>query len=196
MIRIGITGGIGMGKSSASEFLARDGIPVADSDGIARELVAPGQAALGEIVAAFGGGMLRADGTLDRSRLGELVFRDSGARSCLESILHPRIRAQWQGRLAAWGASGARAGAVVIPLLYETSVEERFDTVVCVACSGATQRERLHRRGWSDGEVDRRNAAQWAVGEKMRRARFVIWTEPPLVEVGEQWRLIRGTLGI
>ncbi len=131
MIRLGLTGGIGMGKSTAAELLAKHGAKISDSDVIARELAEPGQ-----------------------------PFGDDEARRTLEDILHPRIRATWLGNLDRWAGEGVALGVAVIPLLYETGSEAAFDRIVCVACSPETQRERLRQRDWSDEEIDRRIAAQ------------------------------------
>ena len=177
MIRLGLTGGIGMGKSTAAELLAKRGAKVCDSDALARELVAPGQPALAEIVEAFGGGMLLGDGLLDRAKVGELVFNDSTAREKLEGILHPRIRKVWQTRLENWSVARERLAVAVIPLLFETEAESSFDKIACVACSLELQCERLRARGWSDGEIDSRIAAQMPVDEKIKRADYVIWTD-------------------
>jgi dephospho-CoA kinase len=187
MIRLGLTGGIGMGKSTAAELLAKRGAKVCDSDALARELVAPGQPALAEIVEAFGGVVLLGDDSLDRAKVGELVFNDSTAREKLEGILHPRIRKVWQARLEDWSVAGERLAVAVIPLLFETQAESSFDKIACVACSPELQRERLRDRGWSDGEIDSRIAAQMAVDEKMRRADHVIWTDGPIEAHAAQW---------
>ena len=110
MIRLGLTGGIGMGKSTAAELLAKHGAKISDSDMIARELAEPGQPALQAIAEAFGNEVLRADGSLDRGRVAKLVFGDDAARRALEDILHPRIRATWLGNLDRWAGEGvARA---------------------------------------------------------------------------------------
>lgn len=185
-----------MGKSALASTVASGGVPVVDTDLIAREIVEPGQPALGEIAAAFGSTMLRPDGSLERGKLASVVFADPVARATLEGILHPRIRSRWESWLADLDRGGRSAAVVVIPLLFETGAESRFDAVVCVACSGETQRTRLRARGWTDAEIDRRNAAQMPVAEKMRRARFVVWTEPPLRETERQWACIARTLGI
>ena len=187
MIRLGLTGGIGMGKSTAAELLAKRGAKVSDSDVLARELVEPGQSALAEIVEAFGGGVLREDGSLDRAKVGELVFGDSAAREKLEGILHPRIREAWQARLDGWAAAGERLAVAVIPLLFETQAETSFDRIVCVACSPELQRERLRERGWNEGEIDSRLAAQMAVDEKMKRSDHVIWTDGTIEAHAAQW---------
>ena len=187
MIRLGLTGGIGMGKSTAAELLAKHGAKISDSDVIARELAEPGQPALQAIAKAFGNEVLRADGSLDRGRVAELVFGDDAARRTLEDILHPRIRATWLGNLDRWAREGVALGVAVIPLLYETGSEAAFDRIVCVACSPATQRERLRQRDWSDEEIDRRIAAQMSAEEKMKRADHVVWTDGPVSAHADQW---------
>ena len=176
-----------MGKSTAAELLAKRGAKVSDSDVLARELVEPGQAALAEIVEAFGRGVLRGDGSLDRAKVGELVFGDLTAREKLEAILHPRIREAWQARLDDWAAAGERLAVAVIPLLFETQAEASFERIVCVACSPEVQRERLQSRGWGDGEIERRLAAQMEIGEKMKRSDHVVWTDGPIEAQAAQW---------
>ena len=187
MIRLGLTGGIGMGKSTAAELLAKRGAKISDSDDIARELVEPGRPALQAIAEALGNEVLRADGSLDRGRVAKLVFGDDEARRTLEDILHPRIRATWLGNLDRWAGEGAALGVAVIPLLYETGSEAAFDKIVCVACSPEAQRERLRQRDWSDEEIDRRIAAQMSAEEKMKRADHVVWTDGPVSAHADQW---------
>ena len=111
MLLIGLTGGIGMGKSTVAEYLSRTGELVVDTDVLARELVAPGQPALAEIVRNFGEKVLAADGSLDRTTLAEVVFKDEVHRKTLEAILHPRIRASWKnwaGELFRTGRASSR----------------------------------------------------------------------------------------
>ncbi len=187
MIRLGLTGGIGMGKSTAAELLAKLGAKVCDSDALARELVAPGQPALAEIVEAFGSGVLVRDGSLDRAKVGKLVFGDSAAREKLEGILHPRIRKVWQARLEHWSVAGERLAVAVIPLLFETQAESSFDKIACVACSPELQRERLRAREWSDDQISNRISAQMTVGEKIKRADHVIWTDGTIEAHAAQW---------
>jgi len=177
MLRMGITGGVGMGKSTCASLLRDQGVPVIDTDDLARELVQPGQLALVEIQDEFGDGMLTESGELNRTALASVVFGDPAARRRLEAILHPRIQRAWLEQLAMFAAQGHPLAAVVIPLLYETAVEPQFDAVVCVACSEVEQAARLAARNWSAAEADRRQAAQLAVPQKMQRADFVIWTE-------------------
>lgn len=193
MILIGLTGGIGMGKSTAAELLRKRGLPVVDSDLIARELVAPGQPALAEIAAQFGQDLIGADGALRRDVLARRVFADDAQRRKLEAILHPRIRQTWQARARQWCAEGRRRGVAVVPLLYEVGVDNEFDRIVCVACSAATQRERLRPRGWTDQDIAQRQQAQWPVEKKMALADFVVWSEGGLdVLVAQLDRVLAG----
>jgi len=196
VLLLGLTGGIGMGKSTASVILARLGTAVVDTDELAREMVAPDQPALVEIRATFGDGVFRPDGSLDRSRMAEVVFGNADARKQLEGILHPRIRAAWAQRVGDWKSGGVGCGVVVIPLLFETGVEAQFDAVVCVACSAGTQRRRLLERGWTEEHLERRLSAQMPVESKMQKARFVIWTETTVEVHAAQWRVVLETLGV
>jgi dephospho-CoA kinase len=174
---LGLTGGVGMGKSAAATFFCERGLPVVDTDILARDLVEPGQPALAEIERAFGPEIINPDGQLRRDRLAARVFADTNGRQQLEAILHPRIRSAWKQRVDAWRAEGQSRAVVVIPLLFETNAESEFDSTICVACSAATQRERLAQRGWSEDEITRRIAAQLPTDQKIARSDFVIWTE-------------------
>ena len=173
----GLTGGVGMGKSTADGLLRERGVDVVDTDLLARALVEPGQPALAEIQAAFGGDMVDAQGRLRRDALARRVFGDAAERKELESILHPRIRVLWERQVETWRAEGRPRAVVVIPLLYETAAAALFDAVICVACSAATQRPRLRARGWDDGQISQRINAQWPVEKKMELANYVVWTE-------------------
>jgi len=173
----GLTGGIGMGKSTSAAILARRGVSVIDTDVIAREIVEPGEPALAEIVAVFGADLLDAQGKLRRSSLAETVFSSPEKLKQLEAILHPRIREKWLARVEEWRREERNAGVVVIPLLFETDAQSHFDVVVCTACSAATQRERLRERGWNQQQIEQRHAAQWPVEKKIAASHYVVWTE-------------------
>lgn len=175
-----------MGKSTVAGWLAADGMCVADTDVIARAVVTPGSPALSEIRLRLGREFILPDGNLDRSAMAARVFSDVAARRELEAILHPRIREVWQAQVANWQVAGVALAVIVIPLLYETGAEAELDRVVCVACSAPTQRVRLGARGWSDREIELRNAAQLPVGEKLRRANHVIWSEGDLTATRAQ----------
>ena len=173
----GLTGGVGMGKSTAAGFFLQSGTRVVDTDELARQLVQPGQPALAEIARVFGKNFLTPAGTLKRDELARLVFADAAARQQLEAILHPRIRQGWQSQLELWRKENCPLAIVVIPLLFETLAEIHFDKIICVACSPAAQRERLAARGWTPEQIRQRIAAQLPVEQKLARSHFVIWSE-------------------
>jgi dephospho-CoA kinase len=171
------TGGVGMGKSAAEQFLCSWGVSVVDTDLLAHRIVEPGQPALSEIQHAFGNEFVGPDGQLRRKQLAGVVFSNPKQREKLESILHPRIRQLWKRQIDLWRAEQKPVAVVVIPLLFETGAESEVDVTVCVACSAATQRERLRSRGWTAEQIDQRIAAQWPIQKKMDKAEYVIWTE-------------------
>jgi len=177
MIVIGLTGGVGMGKSTAANFFAGRGLAVIDTDELARELVEPGQPALAEIRKVFGESVTDAQGRLRRDAMAKAVFADSSKREQLEGILHPRIREEWLARVERCRSEGRAAAVVVIPLLFETDAEKQFTHIVRVACSSATQRARLAQRGWSEDQIEQRIVAQWPIEKKIAAAHFVIWSE-------------------
>jgi len=176
---IGLTGGVGMGKSTAARLLAKRGLPVVDSDDLAREVVAPGQPALEEIAEIFGAEFI-VDGKLDRQRMAGEVFGDDAARARLEAIIHPRVRELWQGRIEQWRANEVPVGVAVIPLLFEVGAETEMDTVVCLACTANTQRDRLRARGWDAAQISARIGAQMDIARKMELADHVLWNEGTL----------------
>ena len=143
MFRVGLTGGIASGKTAVANLFATHGVPVIDTDVIAREVVEPGQPALATVVDAFGTGVLAADGRLDRPRLRERIFGDAEARRRLEAILHPAIRAEMERQSR---AAGGPYQVLVIPLLVEGGRRDHIDRVLVVDVPEATQIERLVRR--------------------------------------------------
>ncbi|MEU1232789.1 dephospho-CoA kinase [Micromonospora aurantiaca] len=159
MLKVGLTGGIGSGKSAVASRLATLGAVIVDSDRIAREIVAPGTDGLAEVVAAFSEKVLDADGALDRAALGALVFGDEAARRTLEGITHPRVRARSAELVAA-----APADAIVVndvPLLAEVGLAPTYHLVVVVQTAVPTRMARLTRdRGMAPAEAQRRIAAQ------------------------------------
>ena len=188
---LGLTGGVGMGKSASADLLRSRAIPVVDTDDLARQVVEPGQPALAEVIKAFGPGILGPDGRLLREELARRVFADPAARKRLEEILHPPIRALWRAQVEAWRAERRPLAVVVIPLLFETSAEAELDATVCVACTLPTQNERLRARGWSPKDIEQRIRAQWPIEVKMARADYVIWTEAGLdVHAAQLGRLL------
>jgi dephospho-CoA kinase len=182
----GLTGGVGMGKSTAASWLHDRGLPVVDTDLLARRIVEPGQPALDEIRQAFGAQVVDPENRLRRSELARIVFTDTVARQKLESITHPRIRELWRQQVELWQLERRPVAIVVIPLLFETGAERELDATICVACSGATRRRRLLERGWNADQIQQRVAAQWPVERKIARADFVVWTDCPLPIVAGQ----------
>ena len=176
----GLTGGVGMGKSTAARFFSKAGARIVDTDELARRLVQPGEPALDEIQAEFGKAIIALDGQLRRDELAKIVFADATKRRKLEAILHPRIRECWLDQIVNWRGEGRPLAVVVIPLLFETRAESHFDKIICVACSTATQRERLLARGWTPEQIGQRVAVQMPVEQKIARADFVIWTDGTL----------------
>jgi dephospho-CoA kinase len=177
---LGLTGGIGMGKSTSARFLRERGVPVVDTDELARQIVEPGQPALAEVLAAFGPQIAGPDGHLRRDELARRVFADPAARQRLEAILHPRIRALWRTQVETWRTEGRPLAVVVIPLLFETGADAELDRTICVACSAATQHQRLQARGWPPEQIEQRLQAQWSAEAKMARADCLVWTEAGL----------------
>ena len=158
MLRIGLTGGIGSGKSTVADLFAARGVPVIDADVIARELVAPGQPALAEIVASFGTDCIDAEGRLDRARLRARVFDDAAQRERLEAILHPRIHAVMAERAAAQSTAYV---LLVIPLLFESGQRDLVDRVLVVDVPVELQRARVSARDHlTDVQIDAIFAAQ------------------------------------
>ncbi|MGK5442536.1 dephospho-CoA kinase [Micromonospora sp. URMC 105] len=174
MLMVGLTGGIGSGKSAVSAWLAERGAVIIDADRVAREVVAPGTEGLADIVATFGDRVLDAGGALDRAALGAVVFADETARRRLEAITHPRVRAR-----TAELAAAAPPDAVVVndvPLLVEVGLAPTYHLVVVVQTAVTTRLERLERdRGMPRAEAERRIAAQ-ADDARRRAAADVVLT--------------------
>ena len=192
-MRIGLTGGIGSGKSTVAALLAGCGAVVVDTDAISRALTASGGAALPALAAAFGADILCADGALDRTRMRERAFTDPAAKARLEAILHPMIGAE-----TARQAVSAGAGPVVfdVPLLAESAHwRARVDRVLVIDCLEATQVERVQRRsGWSEDTVRKVIALQTPRARRRAIADAVIFNDtltPDLLaaEVRALWAL-------
>ncbi len=172
---IGLTGGIAAGKSSVARFFIDKGIPVLDADQLARDAVLPGSAALEQIVLCFGHGVVAHDGTLDRKKLGELIFSDSEKRHQLESILHPEIRKLSGERIARAAADGHKRLIYMAPLLIEAGALDRVDDLWVVTVRPEVQLERLMRRdGISREQAQRMVESQMPLAEKERYGSVVI----------------------
>lgn len=181
-LQIGITGGIACGKSEVGRVAREMGIAVLDTDDVAREVVKPGGEAYEAVVARFGRGMVRPDGSIDRKALGERVFADPSEREALNRIVHPPVRRRWR----AWRdemRAAHRPSAVIIPLLFEVGAERDWDAVICVAAPGANVIARLREQGWNEEQARRRMAAQMDLAEKKKRSDYVIENAGSLAEL-------------
>ncbi len=193
---VGLTGGVGTGKSSVARLLAELGAVVIDADAIVHELQAPGSPLLVEMVEAFGPGILDAEGNLDRARLGELVFRDEGLRARLNALVHPRVALEMARRLEEARSAGMPLVVLDIPLLFETrGAGGGLEAVVVVYAPEETQIQRLMARdGFDRAEAERRVRAQLPIEEKRRRADHVIDNSGSRANTERQVRALWGTL--
>lgn len=185
MMRLGLTGGIGSGKSTVARMLAERGAVVVDADQIARELVEPGGAALAELVTEFGPRILQADGSLSRGELAALAFSDPRATERLNAIMHPLIGAEARRRI-----NDEPQAAVVVydmPLLVETGQADLVDMVVVVDVPEAVQLDRAVRlRGLDEADVQRRMTVQASREDRLARADVVIDNSGSLPQTHEQ----------
>jgi dephospho-CoA kinase len=194
LYRVGLTGGIGAGKSEVSRRLAAHGAVVIDADAIAREVVEPGTPGLAEVVAAFGPEVLLPDGTLDRPRLGDIVFADPDLRTRLNSIVHPLVGARMREL-----EESAGAGSIVVhdvPLIAENNLAGGYDLVVVVDVPPRLQLDRLVRhRGLTREQARARMAAQASRDQRLGIAGIVVDNSGSLAEldrqVGELWAELR-----
>lgn len=192
MLRVGVTGGIGSGKTALTDWLTEKGITVVDADLAARVVVAPGQPALAEIIAAFGDEYLLPDGQLNRAALRKLVFEDAGKRKALEAMTHSRIREELIRQLTA-----ADSAYVVLssPLLLESGQSELIDVSVVVDAPEATQIARtMERDGNDQALVEGIMAAQLDRETRKSRADIVIDNSASLTELHEQATILHQTL--
>ncbi|MFC7306503.1 dephospho-CoA kinase [Streptomyces monticola] len=189
MLKVGLTGGIGSGKSEVSRLLDSYGAVVVDADRIAREVVEPGTPGLAAVVEAFGEEILAPDGTLDRPRLGSIVFADPDRLAVLNGIVHPLVGA----RSAELEAAAGQDAVVVhdVPLLAENSLAPLYDLVIVVDAAPATQLDRLVRlRGMTEEDARARMAAQATREKRLEIADIVIDNDGPLDALAPQVRAV------
>ncbi len=197
MLKVGLTGGIGSGKSEVSTRLARHGAVVIDADKIAREVVEPGTDGLREIVEAFGETVLHPDGTLNREKLGSIVFADADRLKVLNGIVHPKV-----GARADELQTSAPEDAVVVydvPLLAENDLAPLYDVVIVVDAADEVRLDRLTRnRGMSVNDAKARIAAQATREDRLKLADIVIANEGPLddldARVADVWHELRSRM--
>jgi dephospho-CoA kinase len=197
MLKIALTGGIATGKSYVLAGFRRLGVPCLDADELAHGVMAAGAEATALIAARFGAEVIAADSSVDRTKLGPIVFADSSARRDLEAIVHPAVYRAIAAGLRGFELVGDGPFAVVdVPLLYETGAEKNFDRVIVTTCAPETQLARLRERGLTEDAARQRLAAQWQSDRKTSRADFVLTTDGTREEtdrqVGEIYRTLTG----
>jgi dephospho-CoA kinase len=186
MLKVALTGGIATGKSYVLDQFRRRGVPCLDSDEFAHGVMVAGSEATGAIVERFGN-VLASDGSVDRQKLGPIVFADAAARRDLEAIVHPAVYRAIAAGLRAFERIGDSDLAVVdVPLLYETRHAGEFNRVIVTVCSPELQRARLGKRGLTAEAIDQRLAAQLPAAEKAARADFVVRTDGSFEETEAQ----------
>ena len=178
---IGLTGGIGCGKSEAAQYLKTLGAAHVDADEISRELTRPGGAALPEIRRVFGDAAFNADGTLDRASLGRLVFCNEPARRALEGIIHPLVQREMLTRMDAAAQAGAAVVILDVPLLFETGMDALCDETWALYLERERQVSRVVTRdGLSREEAEARVDSQMPAAERNARATHAIDTDQPI----------------
>ncbi|GIN22101.1 dephospho-CoA kinase [Siminovitchia fordii] len=194
---IGLTGGIASGKSTVSKLLEKRGFAIVDADVAARKVVEPGEKAYKDIVEAFGSSILLTDGTLDRAKLGSIVFQNDDERKKLNAIVHPAVRKKmndWQEEAI---KAGKRTIILDIPLLYESGLTHLVEKTIVVYVNECTQLKRLiERNNFTEEEAKSRIASQIPLKEKMEKADAVIdnngsveETETQLEQLIEKWKM-------
>lgn len=172
---LGLTGGIASGKSEVTRILNQKGIPVVDADQVAREVVIPGSQGLSQVVKAFGPTILNPDGSLDRTKLGKLVFSNTSQLKQLETILHPLIQARVKKLRHQLEEKQVSVAFYDVPLLFEKSLQAQFDGVLVVWCQPAQQLKRLMLRdGLSESQAQSRLDLQLPIDQKKSRSDWVI----------------------
>ncbi|EAC4172677.1 dephospho-CoA kinase [Listeria monocytogenes] len=184
---IGLTGSVATGKSTVSNLIQQAGIPLVDADIAARKVVEPGTEGLKEIVAYFGEEILLADGTLDRAKLGEIIFKDKEKREKLNEITHPRVKDYMLEARERFFRAGEELVFFDIPLLFESHLESLVDQIVVVWTTPETELKRLmERNNLTKEDALRRIESQMGIDEKARKADFVIDNNESLEKTQKQ----------
>ena len=186
MMKIALTGGIATGKSYVLGLFRRRGVPCLDADELAHGVISAGTEATTAIAARFGAEFLASDGSVDRKKLGPVVFADPAARRELEAIVHPAVHRAIAAGMRGFELLGDPLAIVDVPLLYETGAEKGFDRVIVTACTPERQLTRLLERGLTADAARHRLDAQWPTERKTARADFVITTDGTFEETEKQ----------
>ncbi len=186
MLKLGLTGGIGSGKSTVAAMLRELGFPVLEADLVARQMMEPGHPEHDEILREFGTGIADAQGKIDRAKLAAIVFADPAKLAKLNGIIHPGVEKAILQQFAEWQKNGSEAGFVEAALLIEAGIAEKLDGLVVAFCTPEQQLERLKARGIGDIEAKQRIAAQMPVEDKLARATEAIDCSGTLEETRAQ----------
>jgi dephospho-CoA kinase len=187
MLRVGLTGGIASGKSTVAARMTGLGLTVLNADALAHRLIEPGQPAYDDIVREFGREILRADGTVDRKKLGDIVFREPARRERLNQIVHPRVIEAREEQLKEMESQNPRGLAIVeAALLIEAGYYKKLDRLVVCSCRPEQQMERLRARGLTEEEARQRIESQLPLAEKLRLADDVVDCSGTLQETERQ----------
>jgi dephospho-CoA kinase len=193
MLRLGLTGGIASGKSAVAAMLRELGFAVLDADALGHKLIEPGQAAYAEVIQEFGPSITDSSGSIDRSKLGAVVFADRAKLDRLNAIVHPRVAEVILSQFEVWRRAGVRDAVFVeAALLVESGIHKKLDGLVVVWCTPEQQLERLVARGLSEVEARRRISAQLPVEEKLRLATEKIDCSGSLEETRHQIEALAG----
>jgi dephospho-CoA kinase len=195
MLKVALTGGIATGKSHVLDLLRARGVPCLDADTLAHGVMAPGTEATSAIAGRFGADILAADGSVDRAKLGPVVFADAAARRALETIVHPAVYRAIAAGLRAFELISQPPLAVVdVPLLFETGAEKKFDRVIVTTCPAEMQVARLRHRGLAEPDARARLAAQWPTEKKVAGANYVVRTDGSFADTEQQVSAILAAL--
>lgn len=187
MLRVGLTGGMGCGKSTVAAMMRALGCHVIEADPLAHKLIEPGQPAFQEVVRAFGADILHSDGHVDRAKLGTIVFADVDKLLRLNAIVHPRVLKELERLFSVYAVANPQGVAVIeAALLIEAGYVKHLDRLVVAWCKPEQQMERLLARGMSREQIEQRLAAQIPLEEKRRRADDVVDCSVPLEETRAQ----------
>ncbi len=187
MIVLGLTGGIGSGKSAAASAFEKLGVPVIDADVVARDVVEPGSSALAEIEQHFGAHVITDSGILDRARLRKIVFENASEKKWLEALLHPLIRDNILNTLALWREQNRPLAILCSPLMFETGQDQLVDQVIVVDVSEETQIQRASQRDGSDeATIAAIIDSQMPRQERLAKADFILNNEGSLNQLNER----------
>lgn len=180
MLRIAVTGGIACGKSHLASYVKARGIATCEADTLAHAVLANDDKVYASVVRTFGTGVLHADGSIDRRKLGELVFSESRQRVVLNRLVHPVVKQDVAHWLNEQELRRQRMAVVIVPLLFEAGMEKGWDAIICVGGETDVQIRRLRKRGFNTAASRRRVAAQMPLAQKAKRSDYVIWNDGSL----------------